>query len=232
MANESRNPIDEKFLDVGDLFGLQFSNGAVFGEVTGTELLQYKPYSGVDEVQGGGTTQFTRLEDDGDDILHIEPGPTKVLHGAIGISSPYIRRYTNYPEDQIRLRTPPNLQTPNPGSDYGYVDGRDSPFDDPSTDEELFIPPGVHLNFAFSNADNKPHKPYLNIKFKEYNFRPLNPGNSSDRNAIKRITSPGSPMPIAPVGSIDQQDIYRNSNNWGVNALSNTEVARIRMGDY
>lgn len=227
MEDNGNVPIEEKFLDVGDLFGLRFNEGMVFLEVQGWEQNRYSPYTGVGEVNSQNSSGFQRLEDNSDDILFVEKRKKKVIHTAIGMSPAHFRRYTNYPEGQNRLRRVPNLSTPTSGDDFGYVDGNNSPYESPTDVEELFIPPGVHLDFDFYNAGKENQEPVLNIKMREYNIRPLNPRSSADQNAVGRIVSTGSPIPIAPVGGLDNQDNYDLEQHWGVSPISFTEARRI-----
>ena len=221
MEDKGVTKIAEKFLDSGDLFALRFNEGYVFLEVTGWEQIKYAPLSQFDEVSAQSGTGFQRLEHEGtDDILFTEKRKKKVKHVAVGHSPSIIRRYTNYPEDENRLRKLENVGGPSAGDDYGYVDGEDSPYSAPTDAEELYIPPGNHLNFNFYNPDNEAHTPLANIVMREYTIRPLNPDNGQDMNAIKRVMAPGSPMPVAPAGSVDRQVSYDLAEFWGVQPIS------------
>lgn len=220
MSEAGTTPIGEKFLDVGDLFGLRFSQGLVFLEVQGWEQHRYSPHTEIGEIAGQDQSGWLRLESGGNDILHLEKNEVKVLHAGIGHAPANFRRYTNYPEGENRLRAIPNLQTARPGRDFGYVDGEDSPFDQPTDAEELFIPPGVHLDFNFYNADTEPNSPLVNIKMREYNVRALDPENSAEHNAIRRIVATGSPIPIAPAGTMDRQVDFDLEEYWKTRPIS------------
>lgn len=225
--NDNNNSIDEKFLDRNDVFALEFNRGFVFLQVTGWEQLQYKPYTGVSSINPQSSSGFSRLEDSNDnDILYVNEGDEKVIHAGIGHMPASVRRYTNYPESENRLRTIPNLSAPRPsnGDDYGYVDGDDSPYNNPTDVEELVIPPGVNLDFNFYNPDqNESKQPILNIRMREYNVEILDP--REDSNTVKRVLNPGSPMPTYPVGSIDnQKSIGKLRNQWDVSPKSRDEI--------
>lgn len=228
-------PIKESFMDNGELFGLEFRDGFVFFEVTGTEFLQFKPYTGIGNVAAGSNSGWSQLTDDGtssgDDIIHLDTDSAKILHCAIGQTPDVIRRYTNYPEGQNRLRSIPNLDVPSPGDDYGYINGVGSPFDGPTGLQELVIPPGVHLDFNFHNPDNQDHNVVLGIEAAEYNVRALDVKNGADKNAIRRIVSPGSPMPIYPAGSLDNQVRYQLKSNFGVDEIPYSRVQQVRGGN-
>jgi hypothetical protein len=227
-------PIDEKFLDRRDFFGLKFRDGYVFFEIEDWELIQYKPYTQLSTVTSRSNLGSTRLEDSaGDDILHMSGNKEKIIHGSIGIDPAMMRMYTKYPEDSGTKGTWPNLTSPssNNGNDYGYVNGQDSPFEQPTQDAELFIPPEVHLSFDFYNTDNNDDRqPVLNLRFREYDVNILNPDNSRDKRVITdRIMTPGSPVPIAPAGAISSKMSFNLEREWGVQAITRKQIDRIRQ---
>mgnify|MGYP006293503581 CR=1 FL=1 len=225
--NKGLQQIEEKFLNIGDLFAMKFSDGLVFLEVTGWEQNRFSPYDEIGEIPANESSGFMNLEYEGDDILYMDENNTKVIHAALGHSPSHFRRYTNYPEGQYRLRSIPNLSTPRSGDDFGYIDGEDSPYGRPTDAEELFIPPGVHLDFDFYNADTKAHKPLVNIKMREYNVRALNPRRASEAKQIRRIVATGSPMPIVPAGGMDRQIDYELEESWGVRPISFNEARNL-----
>lgn len=211
--------IDEKFLDTGDVFGLKYNNGYVFLEVMGWTQTKYAPFTGVGEVPANASAGFQRLENsDGDDILYTSKGKNKVKHVALGHSPATVRRYTNYPESENRLRKISNLNAPRSGDDFGYIDGDDSPYSMPTDAEELFIPPDQHLDFDFFNDDDSPHQVVMNIYMRQYNVRPLDPTNTANHGAVRKVVNPGSPAPIGFVGSPDNQARYDLAEDWGVRA--------------
>lgn len=227
MTDYGVEDIKDKFMDEGSLFGLRFRDGYVFLEVTGWEQIKYEPYNQVGTVASQSATGFDRLNDpNGNGILYIEKGEEKVIHTALGMEPAFIRRYTNYPEGENRLRVLPNLGSPTSGDDYGYVDGVDSPYDEPTDAEELMIPPGVHLDFNFYNPDTREREPILNIVMRVYDIRVLDPQNNEDRNQIQRVVSAGSPMPIHPVGSTRNQDRFQLQDEWSVNPISRDKAKR------
>jgi hypothetical protein len=227
MNDNGETKIDEKFMNEGQLFGLRWSQGMTFLEITGWEEVKVDPLSSVGPIPADSSTSFDRLDYSDDDVLYMDKGEKKVIHASIGMTPGYIRRYTNYPEGEVRLRKFPNLGMPRPGDPFGYVDGSQSPYDAPTDVEELFVPPGVHLDFAFHNPDNTETEPLLNIKTRVYDVRPLDPSDSEDRNHIKRVVTPGSPMPIHPVGSVRRQADYDIRDHWGVRPISREEAKEV-----
>jgi|APHM01.1.fsa_nt_gi hypothetical protein len=224
-------PVTDKFLGNGDMLGLKFNQGFVFLEVESYEQLKYAPFDNVGTVQPGRASNFSRLDtDDNDDVLYLENDQQKLIHASIGHSPASVRRYTNYPEGQNRLRNHQNLGTPTAGEDYGYVDGEDSPYEMPTDAEELFIPPKTHLDFSFANNDNREREPILNILMRIYRIKPLSPDSTQQRNAIKRIVSPGSPMPVVMAGGPDFQIDYDLRSAWNAEPVGEDRVERIKRG--
>lgn len=219
--NNKLDSIEEKFHDSGDLFALRYNEGLVFLEVQNWEQTKYAPHNNIGTAPADGSTGFNRIEDDDqDDILFVDKKKERVLHAGIGHSPALLRRYTNYPESENRLRRVPNLGAPIPGDDYGYVDGSDAPYNNPTDVEELYIPPGQHIDFNHYNPDSEEHEVILNIVMRVYNIRPLDPGTEEGKNAARRIMSAGSPMPIANVGSVNSQGRYQLEDSWGVTPMN------------
>lgn len=226
MTREGVKTIEQKFLNSGDLFGIKFNDGIIGCEVTSWEQIKYAPYAEIGEIASGSSSSFSRLNDpdENEDILYVEKREKKVHHVGIGHSPPHFRRYTNYPEGEVRLRSVNNLGVPTAGSDYGYVDGEDTPYAEPSDVEELLIVPGVHLDFAFHNSSDRASEPVLNIVMREYNIRALDHTNNADLQALKRIVSPGTPIPVFPAGGIDRQTDYRLQDYWKAEPLGRSQI--------
>lgn len=226
--SNSQTPIEEKLLGHNDLFALRFAEGLVFFEVDGYEEVQYKPYTGIGKVSAEGSTGWTVLKHNNDEILNVPENEQKVLHVAIGQNSSVVRRYTNYPEAQNRLRKMPNLNSPSPsrGDDFGYVDGDSSPYSNPTDAEELFIPPGQSLDFNFYNPDDREREVSLSIKGRVYDVNVLDPHMEQNKSAVRRVVKPGSAPPIANVGSPDNQANFKHQNEWGVSPVS---LGKVRM---
>lgn len=227
------NTIDDNFLNHRELFALEYREGMVFLEVQDWEFVQYRPYSGVGTVGSEESSGFVRLDDGNRDILHIEKGEEKVLHGSVGIYPNNFRQYTRYPEGGPKSGTWPNLQSPSSGNgdDYGYVSGNDSPYSEPTEEGELFIPPGVHLSFDFFNTGVEDRTPKLNLRFREYDVNILDPFENKHQNAIRRIIQPGSPMPIVTVGTMGNRYSYDLQDSWGVQPMSYDQLDNVVNGN-
>jgi len=228
-ANKGETPISEKFMNTNDLFGLRYSNGLVFCEVDGFQQVEYKPYTKIGTVPAQSATGWKILKNDGDEILHIPNNEQKVMHAAVGQNSSTVRRYTNFPEAENRLRKLPNLGSPSAsrGEDYGYVDGDSSPYSEPTDAEEMFVPPGESIDFNFYNPNDREEELALSIKARVYEINALDPQNTDNESAIRRIVRPGSAPPIANVGSFDRQASFNFQSEWGVEPVT---LERIRNG--
>jgi hypothetical protein len=221
--------IEEQFLSEGDLFGLRFRRGYVFLEVSSAEDVSYDPYSGYDSVRPGTGSGYQQLEDGNDDVLFVPSGQEKVLHTAIGHKPAILRRYTQYPDGDITLRKHPELGSPSAtqGSDWGYIGGEQSPYDQPTGIEELMIVPNVTPSFSFYNpSPDSDHTPILNVTAMKYNINTLSVDNHE--NQIRRIVSPGSPMPIYNVGSAESRVSYDLQSDWGTPTVPESTVNSLR----
>jgi len=224
--------IDEKFLGRRDLFGLEFADGLVFCEIEDWEFIQYRPFTELNQINSQDNSGDTLLRSGGDEILFLEKGVEKVLHGSIGVYPHSLRQYTRFPEGQARRGSWDNLNAPSAanGSDYGFVSGEDSPYATPTDENEFFIPPNVSIDFDFFNTDNRGREPKLNLRFREYQVNVLDPDRNRDQDAIKRIISPGSPMPIAPVGTMKSKARFNAGDEWGVSPRTRDELDRTLNG--
>lgn len=232
-TRDGQTLIDEKFLSRRDLFALEFTEGLVFLEVRDWEFLQYRPYDGVDTISAQSSKGETILQDgNGDEIVYMDKGVEKVLHGSIGVYPNTMRMYTRYPEGSKKLGTWPNLNTASSssGDDYGFISGEDSPYKTPTDELELFVPPGVEISHEFFNPEDRPREPKLNLRFRKYKINALDWNNDGHKKSIKRILSPGSPMPIAPVGTFDNKYSYDLQDTWGVRPMPRSQAFKIVEG--
>lgn len=223
--------IDNKYLDRGDLFGLEYRDGLVFFSVRGYSEPRYQPYTQLGQIdpQSSLDRSFQRLEDEqGDDIIHLEKDSSsrKILHVGIGQKPAFIRRYTRYPDGGPKMSSFPNTSTPSVGDPSSYVDGDESPYGNPTDARELMIPPGFHLTFNFHNPHpNKTASPTLDIKTRLYEVEPIDPrGSQDERDAVRRIVRPGGPAPVYPVGTINNRQDYNMNDRWGVNPVPASRI--------
>lgn len=232
-SEKSVTPVDEKFLNRGFLFALEYRQGRVYLEVDGWEFKQYKPLV-LDSVTSQSAWGWSRLNEgntqNNDDILFIEKGKLKVLHTAIGVYPRTLRMYVRYPEQTQVLGDIPNISgaTAGDGDNWAYVDGDDTPYDTPSDVRELFIPSGEHLDFNFYNPDNRDRTPRLNIRMREYDVNVLDPTDPVDKRVIvNKIERTGSGVPISPVGSKNRKAEFELGDSWSVRPLGDNDLRQL-----
>lgn len=230
------NHIAKKFLDRNHTFGLEYQEGIVFVSVRGVEDTIFKPFEQLEDIESGTSLDngFQRLNDsNGDDILFVDPGDTEtrftIIHTSIGIHPAPIRMFTRYPEGEAKLKGVPNLEIPETGDNYAYVDGRMSPYRNPTDAAELIIPPGQHLSFNFRNPANDDHFPVLSLPMRKYNVEPLDPdGTEDEKREISSAARVGSTRPIYPVGGFSSQVKFNLGDEWGVRPVTVEEARRLR----
>lgn len=218
------DPIQSRFLDSRDLFALRYEEGLVFMEVEEFENTDYEEFGELEDIESGTNLDdgFQRLEDsNSDDLLHVPPGnENMVMHVGIGISPSVIEMYVAYPEGNRSKGSIPDLSTqPLPGSNFGGIDGDDSPYRKPTVASELIIPPGVFISVDFHNPGDDSHEPVLKFVYRKYKVNVLNPNSSSDKDAVSKIARPGSPAPIFPVGNMIHKENFNMGSEWGVNPI-------------
>lgn len=223
----NHTPIQQKFLERNQLFGLEYREGMVFLSIRGYEDTQFREFNELEDIESNTSLDngFQRLDDaNGDDVLYVDKSedPNIVLHAGIGQRPSFIRRFTRYPENEGKLRDIPNLEIPSSSDTYAFVDGRMSPYSNPTDAEELVIPPGQHLSFDFFNPDaDNDHEPVLNVVMRKYLVEPLSPsGTNDEKEAIRRIVRVGSNIPTYPVGGLLSQDTYNMRDEWGVDPVT------------
>lgn len=230
------HPIEEKFLDRNQTFGLEYREGLVFASIRGIEDTVFKPFEQLEDVEASTSLDggFQRLSDaNGDDVLFVDPDQSNdrytVLHASVGIHPAQIRMFTRYPEGEAKLHAVPNLEIPTVSDNYAYVDGRMSPYRQPSEASELVIPPGQHISFNFYNPGNDAHFPTLNIVMRKYSIEPLDPnGNDNVKREISSAARVGSNRPIYPVGGFDTQVKFNLQSEWGIDPISIDEARELR----
>lgn len=223
-------PIEQKFLDDRDLFALRYAEGLVFLEVEEWEDTEYERYTQLEDIESGTSLDggYQRLEDSSnDDILFIpQDDDTTVLHVGIGIAPTQIEMFVGYPEGDRSRGSLPNLGArPTPGANFGGIDGRDSPYTEPTEEAEFVIPPNRRIGFNFQNTGNDTHYPNLKLMIRKYNVSVLDPnGREGEINAIRRVAAPGSPAPIKKVGNMDNKAQFNLSAEWRVQPISLKEA--------
>jgi len=223
---EKMKPISEKFLNPNDLLAIKFDEGWIFTRVLAREPVMYKPFN-LSSVNATSHTDYGRLNDSsGNDVIYIDKAtPPRILHGAIGIKPNSIRLYIRYPEGSDIIGKPPNVNPPTPssGSDYGYLTGEESPYDEPTDYMELVIPPKIHLSFEYYNTDSIAHTPALNLQFMLYEVQLL-----TDKKLIQLIATRKIPCAFRICGTVYKQISYEQilRKDWKIDPLTLDEASK------
>lgn len=225
----THSEIQEEWLSERDLFGVRYKEGTVFLEVDEYEDTELDDFTPLEDIEGGTSLDngYQRLQDsNNDDVIYVGSDDENIiLHVGIGIAPSQIEMYPAYPSGTRQFGEIPNVSTlPTPGSNIGGVSGNESPYSSPSTESELVIPPKQHVEFDFQNRGDDTHEPVLRILMRKYRVNVLNPNNSDDLKAIKRIVEPGRPMPIKSAGSLRSKAEYNMRDEWNVRPMTRQDV--------
>lgn len=219
VDRERSESIRKSYLTSRDIFGLKYNEGTVVFEVEEFEDTQYKPFSDIGTLSSSSNSGLTELQEPGenDDILFIPKSKSKIVyHVGIGISPASTRMYVTFPQDQFTRGNIFNLdqRSSQNGDPYGYVNGANSPYNNPTVSTELVIPPDKHPLFEFYNPEDETVEPTLNIQIRKYKVNPLKP--SKHKQTLNRFNQPGSPMPKFSVGTLTSQANFDMQNEWGL----------------
>lgn len=230
--------IRDRFLSPGNLFGLQFNDGIIFGHVLRREALKYKPLRVTDEA---GTVLTVAPQAASDEIVIKDPrtsaktvlGGTdlkpkwgrmpQILHGSVGVYPNNFQMYVRYPTKAGNLHgvwPTTNAADPGAGDELGNVDGDDSPYHDPTDALELVLVPGADPSFRFFNtrssatADERAdsEQPVLNCQFARYGFEFLNPlvrGDSMPSSAVGKAMKKRANVLIRKIMFGEFEDRFR-----------------------
>lgn len=227
--------IEEKFLENNNLLALEFREGWLFSRILRGTRIDYDRHGEVGRILTTATLDAKRFETPAPakDILYIEAvTPPSIIQAAIGISPSMIRAYIHHPEEGTVIGKPPNLDPASyqSGDTYGYISGRQSPYDDPSDFRELWITPQVHITAEWYNPDTYDHEPLINIKAKLYSLDIFNPnGDDYEKHMIRVMAQRKVPCAFESVGNPQNLLGYKEKykTDWGVEPISIREAARL-----
>lgn len=174
-------PIQRKFLQRNQLFGLEVREGWLFGRVIRRRITQYKPWPLIDangndiDILPLVTQAELRFNDPrnvANDILYLDSttdsGLPWFFHGAIGTDPQYINLYLRYPEGDIIPGKFPNINPirPQAGDNISAINSLNSPYEQPTDYHEIIILPTKHLGAEYYNRDEiRRHQPVMNLLF-------------------------------------------------------------------
>lgn len=230
-------PIVNRFLYPNYLLALQVREGFYFGRVIRRRICNYKPLELIDsdgtDVDIALSTYQSELRfrdprDPTNDVLYLDAetnsGLAWLFHGAFGIAPSWIRMYLRYPEGDIIPGKFPNLNPTraNQGDNFSYLNGTQSPYDQPTDFMEIVIPPKVHLGAEYYNCDpDRAHQPVINALFALYWIEWFKP--TRDRDLISGIASRSLPSAYLTAGFGDEA--YNTSpDEWGVEPMTLDEA--------
>ena len=238
-------PITKRFLRPNYLLALAFREGFVFGRVLLAEKLQYRPLKMVDAggtvidiaiATGQAEVRFRDPRNVANDILYLDTaydpeggGLPWILHGSLGIHPPMLQFYVRYPEGSKPLGKWPNADPARPGSGdfFSYVDGYNSPYEEPTDYQELWIAPKVHISAEIFNPDDvKAHQPVPHLLFSLYHFQALLPGNDAQRRLIRLIATRQVPATFGQCGPTRSLINYAYTSDWNVKPMTLEEASR------
>jgi len=139
-------------------------------------------------INPGNPTPFGYIGDIGfsvgNDIFEItDEFPFRMYHFGIGIMPGYIKVYRQIPAGNIVMswvrRTPTVV-----GEEFDYIDGYNSPFDNPTVVSETLIYRKLSFNIALFNDGPIPVRPSLKFLGKSYEVIPI-----TERVLIEKMVS-------------------------------------------
>lgn len=206
--------IEDKFLRQNYLFGLQFSDGWMFGRIITRNFCRYKPYklintAGTATSIAASTHQSELLIKDprntDNDMLYmnsyISPdGYPWFYHFALGIKPVGIRAWIRYPETTDIPGKFPELDpiSPTNNEDLGYFTWEDSPYEGPTEYTEMVLMPKTRISLEYYNTTSETQKPVLNISTMVYRFEVLD--KISNPHLISQIASGQRPAALFRIG--------------------------------
>lgn len=191
------NRINDLILKENFLLGLSFpSVGCVFFRVGARELVPYV-YDEIGDVTSDEWKDSARLGLSAKDITNVlkVEDCDMIYQVFMGISPSPLKRYLHYPVESIRG----NLDETNnyTKSDFGFIDGFESSFNDLSPSTEVWIPKDMKVGFAWHNPTNRTIRAMLNLMIVRYRVKVVR-----DPDLIHRILTGRKECRIATVGGV------------------------------
>lgn len=217
-----------EFLRNNNLLSIEFDDGFIFSRVINRKLFLYKPYVYGDVSSGNYTTPF-KPQHRNREIIYIDQStPPRVIHFTVGIKPYSTRLYIKYPSGSAPINSIPNIETASAevGSDYSYIDGYISPFENPSELAEIFVPPKTHIEFQLYNPEDYTVRPALNIYGMIYKLQLLDPnGSEYERKLIRKMAERSIPSAFATLGDPDNLLSYSHLRDaWEVEPITLSEA--------
>lgn len=147
---------------------------------------------------------------------------TELLQVRIGIAPSPLRIFSYYPSDKALDNISDNMSwsTLSGLLNFGYLDGFNSPIDNPSEGSEHFFIPKIEPVFGFLNPTAVQITPLLRFYMNQLTVYPVN-----DQNMVKKIFDRVVPSKIVSLGALQTglkipQQIFPTRNGHYVKPLS------------
>ena len=195
------------------LLGLSFPViGNVFFRVNSLEFIPYI-YDEIGDLEADEWKDASRLGLSAKDLTNIlQVEDCDVLYQVfMGISPGPLKSYLHYPVESMRG----NLEVTNnyTRSDFGFIDGNESPFNDISPKTETWIPKDMKVGYAWHNPTDRTIRAKLNLMITRYRVNVVR-----DTELIHRILTGRKECRIATVGGVDALT-YNIRSMWDINPI-------------
>lgn len=198
---QTKNSYENYLLERWQNFAMTFGHGWVFGKVadyvdSGTIYDRYDTLnakSASASIAGSTASNWNSWETSSDYDLFYERNLGVVLQAFIGIKPVRLRLWKSMP-DVVRRGNLDKIKVSSLTADtVGWIDGRDSPFENPGKKSELMIPPMMNVQFGVFNPENYAVNPVFNVKIRRMKVKWYDPDNNTDRKTIDSIVDGKTP---------------------------------------
>lgn len=227
--------IEDEFLTQGDFFLARWKNGYTFHLANGVEKLFKRKYTeGLNQISATDSMGATRIEDStNNDYLYLNTDKPEFLHGNVGISPTEMQLYWILPEESGVSFSFPNIDPPSVknGSDYAMLDGRRSPFEEPSDFTSVTIPSKFHPQIDIYNPYSSARYPKVSLRFAHYMTSVVD--FKGKESLIRDLFSPKvDQLKVMIMGSKKNPShlTKEKQNSWGVKPLPESEFGKILAG--
>jgi hypothetical protein len=224
MASEHQN-IEDLRLKENWLVALNFPGmGIVPFRVLGIEQNQFSPYvveyaTGNEVFPADGWKDAAKIPHPADrsidNIFEVKQADIlyQLFYGIKGVEN---RAYLQYPSGKPRRNL--SVKAMYMKADYGYVDGRMSPYNDPKPCSEIWVPRNIDIAFSWYNTAPIPDEIITKWIINMYKVEVLR-----DVDIVDKIINRKLECRIVTLGGIESFS-YDPSVIWGVNPVRLTDT--------
>ena len=157
-----------EFLKPMHYLGVAFKEGPVFFKITGREVMRYEPVK-VGAIQAGQASDWIEPTKPGTSDRVLDPEQERfILHAFIGVAPEVAEVYLRFPPqvDRINLRGTRAV----PG-ETKWIDGVESPFEQPNANSELITFMDLYPSFKVVNQGDDDIYAMLSFHVAKYTYR-------------------------------------------------------------